>query len=254
MHRVDAHTKVWAAGVQASPLARCSPRPRAPSATGPGASRSTRLLAARPPRGLRDRRHDVARRPAGRGRGRDAAGIHAARTIEHRVRGEEVEAVQVPRSGQHGDDLALSRDVSFKGIRVAGFLGWLMWLFVHLAFLTGFKNRFTTVLSWGLTFIGGAERADAHRPAGHRPGCDRRGRTAAVPAPASPGTAEPKGNSARRPGPCRMARRARPPDPVPLDHQRGRSAQRHHPRRSSQALRARPAADPSSPIPVATPR
>ena len=30
--------------------------------------------------------------------------------------------------------------VSFKGIRVAGFLGWVMWLFVHLAFLTGFKN------------------------------------------------------------------------------------------------------------------
>ena len=44
--------------------------------------------------------------------------------------------------------------VSFKGIRVAGFLGWLMWLFVHLAFLTGFKNRFSTVLSWALTFIG----------------------------------------------------------------------------------------------------
>ena len=36
--------------------------------------------------------------------------------------------------------------VSFKGIRVAGFLGWLMWLFVHLAFMTGFRNRFTTIL------------------------------------------------------------------------------------------------------------
>jgi NADH dehydrogenase len=46
--------------------------------------------------------------------------------------------------------------VSFKGIRVAGFVGWLMWLFVHLGFLTGFKNRFITVLQWGMTFIGGA--------------------------------------------------------------------------------------------------
>ena len=44
--------------------------------------------------------------------------------------------------------------VSFKGIRVAGFLGWLMWLFVHLAFMTGFKNRFITVLQWGLAFVG----------------------------------------------------------------------------------------------------
>jgi NADH dehydrogenase len=29
-----------------------------------------------------------------------------------------------------------------------------MWLFVHLAFLTGFKNRFLTVLQWGLAFLG----------------------------------------------------------------------------------------------------
>jgi NADH dehydrogenase len=44
--------------------------------------------------------------------------------------------------------------VSFKGLRVAGFLGWLMWLFVHLAFMTGFKNRFITVTQWALAFIG----------------------------------------------------------------------------------------------------
>jgi NADH dehydrogenase len=44
--------------------------------------------------------------------------------------------------------------VSFKGIRVTGSLGWLMWLFVHLAFLTGFRNRFTTILGWTLSFIG----------------------------------------------------------------------------------------------------
>jgi NADH dehydrogenase len=44
--------------------------------------------------------------------------------------------------------------VSFHGLRVAGFLGWLMWLFVHLAFLTGFKNRFKTIVSWTLSFLG----------------------------------------------------------------------------------------------------
>jgi NADH dehydrogenase len=46
--------------------------------------------------------------------------------------------------------------VSFKGIRVAGFLGWLMWAFVHLTFLTGFKNRFFAVSQWVLAFIGRA--------------------------------------------------------------------------------------------------
>ena len=44
--------------------------------------------------------------------------------------------------------------VSFKGIRVSGFLGWLIWLFVHLTFLTGFKNRLATVPRWAVTFIG----------------------------------------------------------------------------------------------------
>ena len=29
-----------------------------------------------------------------------------------------------------------------------------MWLFVHLAFLTGFKNRVATVFNWFIAFIG----------------------------------------------------------------------------------------------------
>ena len=44
--------------------------------------------------------------------------------------------------------------VSFKGIRLTGFLGWLMWLFVHLTFLTGFKNRLAIIPRWAFTFIG----------------------------------------------------------------------------------------------------
>ena len=45
--------------------------------------------------------------------------------------------------------------VSFKGIRVSGFIGWLMWLFVHLAFLTGLQEPASRpCLRWALTFIG----------------------------------------------------------------------------------------------------
>jgi NADH dehydrogenase len=44
--------------------------------------------------------------------------------------------------------------VSFKGIRLSGFAGWMAWLFVHLAFLTGFKNRLATIPRWAFTFIG----------------------------------------------------------------------------------------------------
>jgi NADH dehydrogenase len=36
-----------------------------------------------------------------------------------------------------------------------------MWLVVHVTFMTGFKNRFRTLISWGLSFLGRgrAERA-----------------------------------------------------------------------------------------------
>ena len=44
--------------------------------------------------------------------------------------------------------------VSFKRIRLSGFPAWLVWLFVHLAFLTGFKNRLATLPRWAFTFIG----------------------------------------------------------------------------------------------------
>jgi len=57
--------------------------------------------------------------------------------------------------------------VSFKGLRLSGFAGWLMWLVVHIAFMTGFKNRFAAMLHWINTFLlsGRAERAITVRQA-----------------------------------------------------------------------------------------
>ena len=39
-------------------------------------------------------------------------------------------------------------------VRASGFIGWLMWLFVHLMFLTGFKNRVAVLFNWLIAFIG----------------------------------------------------------------------------------------------------
>jgi NADH dehydrogenase len=39
-------------------------------------------------------------------------------------------------------------------IRVGGFAGWLLWLVVHITFLTGFKNRFGALTRWAVSFIG----------------------------------------------------------------------------------------------------
>jgi NADH dehydrogenase len=44
-------------------------------------------------------------------------------------------------------------------VKVAGLLGWLGWGFIHIAFLTGVRNRFSTVATWMAT-ITRANRSD----------------------------------------------------------------------------------------------
>ena len=40
-----------------------------------------------------------------------------------------------------------------KNIKFSGFIAWLMWLVVHVMYLIGFKNRFTTMLHWAVSFL-----------------------------------------------------------------------------------------------------
>jgi NADH dehydrogenase len=39
-------------------------------------------------------------------------------------------------------------------LRLTGFVAWLLWLGVHLVYLTGFKNRFSALGHWAVSFIG----------------------------------------------------------------------------------------------------
>jgi NADH dehydrogenase len=38
-------------------------------------------------------------------------------------------------------------------LRVSGLVAWLMWLFVHIFFLIGFRNRFLVICEWAWTYI-----------------------------------------------------------------------------------------------------
>jgi NADH dehydrogenase len=33
-------------------------------------------------------------------------------------------------------------------VKARGFIAWLMWLFIHLLFLVGFRNRFFVLMQW----------------------------------------------------------------------------------------------------------
>lgn len=83
------------------------------------------------------------------------SGRHAANEIQRRLRGNS-EATPF-RYRDLGTLASISKSfaIAQRGrIRFAGFAGWLLWLFVHLTFLTGFKNRVSTLFHWAISFIG----------------------------------------------------------------------------------------------------
>ena len=155
--RIATHTVVWAAGVQASPLARILAE-----ASGAECDRAgrvavrARLHVAGPPRGLRHRRRDDARRaPRRRRRSRSSRATTsrgrsggASKASRGRSRSATATSAAWPPSAVG------TRSSSFHGLRYGGFLGFLSWLLVHLAFLTGFRNRFGALISWSWAFIG----------------------------------------------------------------------------------------------------
>lgn len=75
-------------------------------------------------------------------------GLHAAACIRHDLAG-------TPRKPFRYRDLGSAAYIS-RGhallqagpIRLTGFIGWVGWGFVHIAFLTGVRNRFSTLATW----------------------------------------------------------------------------------------------------------
>ena len=65
-----------------------------------------------------------------------------------------------PRPFRYRDLGRLAAVSRYSGIgqrgraRVSGFPGWLVWLVVHLTFLTGFKNRVSALFHWMISFFG----------------------------------------------------------------------------------------------------
>jgi NADH dehydrogenase len=153
---VHCHTKVWAAGVQASPLGKMLAE-----ASGAETDRAGRVkveadctLPGHPEVFVVGDLMALGGLP-GVAEVAMQSGIHAARTIKRRLDGDGAAKPFVYRD--LGSMATISRFraiVSFKGIKVGGFIGWIMWAFVHLTFLTGFKNRWIALFKWISSFLG----------------------------------------------------------------------------------------------------
>ncbi len=155
---IDAMTTIWAAGVRAAPLAELIAQ-----ATGAPTDRAGRVsvtpdcsLASHPEVFVVGDMMDLDGLP-GLAEVAMQSGTHAARVIRARIDGR-----REPKPFRYrdlGEMAAVSRTsavANFRGLQFSGRIGWAMWLFVHLVFLTGFKNRVTTVVRWTITFVGRA--------------------------------------------------------------------------------------------------
>lgn len=155
LRRIEAATKIWAAGVEASPLGRVVAQQ-----AGADIDRAGRVQV-RPDCTLPGHPEvfvigDMMGLDGVPGRARAAinAGRHAAKTIVRRLEGDTTE--RPFRSREAGMMATISRfeAIGVIGpIRVSGFPGWLLWLIAHLFSLTGFKNRLSVLSSWTIAFL-----------------------------------------------------------------------------------------------------
>jgi len=99
-------------------------------------------------------------------------GRHAARNILRMIRG------QNPRPFRYFDKgtmATIGRNkavADLKFFHLSGFPAWLAWLFVHIIFLVGFRNRLLVLIQWAwayLTFDKGARLITRNFQSEHRP-------------------------------------------------------------------------------------
>ena len=155
--RLEARTKIWAAGVAASPLGR-----QLAEQAGAEVDRSGRVLVERdltlpghPDVFVIGDMMALDRLP-----GVSPVAIqgakHAAKQITRRVEG----SGEVSRPFRYRDKGSMATISRFRAVasigplHLRGFIAWVAWLAVHLLYLTAFKNRITALLHWAVSFVG----------------------------------------------------------------------------------------------------
>jgi len=153
--RIDARTVLWAAGVQASPLLRD---------LGVPLDRAGRVLVG-PDLGVPGHpeiqvigdaaslTQDGAAVP-GVAPAAVQMGGHAARNVARRVRGLAPLPFRYVDKGSMATIGRGSAVAQLGGRHFSGAIAWLMWLFVHLLFLVGYRSRIVVLINWAWHYLG----------------------------------------------------------------------------------------------------
>jgi NADH dehydrogenase len=80
-------------------------------------------------------------------------GRHAARAIRSRVGGGHAPAFRYRDKGNLATIGRGKAVVDLKGLQLSGHVAWLTWLFVHLFYLIGVRNRVVVFVHWTFSFV-----------------------------------------------------------------------------------------------------
>jgi len=80
-------------------------------------------------------------------------GRYLAQTIRRDINGQPRIPFRFIDKGQMATIGRSKAIVEIGRIRIAGFVAWLIWLVVHIYYLTGFKNRLLVVLQWAWSYL-----------------------------------------------------------------------------------------------------
>ncbi len=152
--QIDAQTVLWAAGVEASPLAR-----NIAQQTGAQANRSGQVTVTPE---LQVPHHpelyiigDAARCLDERGQPLPALapvamqeGKHAARMIVNQIRGRPLTPFRYRDFGTMAVIGRFKAVADIRGFKFTGFFAWFLWLFVHLMYIVQYANRVLVLVQW----------------------------------------------------------------------------------------------------------
>ncbi len=158
--RIECACKVWAAGVQASPLGKMI----AEQSDGTEVDRAGRVVV-EPDLTVKGHPNvfivgDLMAVPdvPGMAQGAIQGAHYATALIKHTVKGDDDPANRKPfKYFDKGSMATVSRFSAVAQVgklEFGGFIAWLAWLVLHLYYLVGHRNRIAAMFSWGISFLG----------------------------------------------------------------------------------------------------
>jgi NADH dehydrogenase len=157
--RIPAHTVLWAAGVEATPLGRILAE-----ATGARLDRAGRIavepdltLPGHPEifviGDLANYSHQTGQPLPGVAPVAMQQGRYVADLIQKRLRGETLPPFHYKDRGSMATIGRAAAVVDLGWVRFSGFFAWLIWLFVHLMYLIQFGNRVLVLMQWAGNYL-----------------------------------------------------------------------------------------------------